>query len=204
MRARHLYIAIAGAGRCRRHRFVDLAAASLQHLARFFLQSQPDRQLRHRQPQRLLENRSRSRRTHRDPRLSLDSRPRYHLSGYSADADGLAVHLGARLRLRALPHLHRRLRSGGLVHNVPHFAGTDLRHRGAIGDIEVPLGSRALSRCAKSPDSCKLLRGLPCRDGGTGRHAALRMLCPKGVQVQVLFPAPSLLLFGDGLNVYSG
>src|SRR6266849_2083870 len=28
------------------------------------------------------------------------------------------------------------------------------------------------------------------RDGGIGRRAGLRIQCPKGVQVQVLFPAP--------------
>ena len=33
-----------------------------------------------------------------------------------------------------------------------------------------------------------------CRDGGIGRRAGLRIQCPKGVQVQVLFPAPGLIL----------
>ncbi len=32
------------------------------------------------------------------------------------------------------------------------------------------------------------------RDGGIGRRAGLRIQCPKGVQVQVLFPAPETKL----------
>ena len=44
------------------------------------------------------------------------------------------------------------------------------------------------------------------RDGGIGRRAGLRIQCPKGVQVQVLFPAPTLRSldwardFGSGLR----
>lgn len=31
------------------------------------------------------------------------------------------------------------------------------------------------------------------RDGGIGRRVGLRIQCPKGVQVQILFPAPDLI-----------
>ena len=30
------------------------------------------------------------------------------------------------------------------------------------------------------------------RDGGIGRRVGLRIQCPKGVQVQILFPAPAI------------
>ena len=39
-----------------------------------------------------------------------------------------------------------------------------------------------------------------CRDGGIGRRAGLRIQCPKGVQVQVLFPAPTLILPSQRVN----
>src|SRR6478752_7572494 len=35
------------------------------------------------------------------------------------------------------------------------------------------------------------------RDGGIGRRVGLRIQCPKGVQVQILFPAPRTLTQSD-------
>jgi hypothetical protein len=38
---------------------------------------------------------------------------------------------------------------------------------------------------------CRQVGDLMGRDGGIGRRVGLRIQCPKGVQVQILFPAPS-------------
>ena len=49
--------------------------------------------------------------------------------------------------------------------------------------------SMRTSSCVIQGEAVKINQG---RDGGIGRRVGLRIQCPKGVQVQILFPAPTL------------
>ena len=50
---------------------------------------------------------------------------------------------------------------------------------------------RAAAVCSKLSNSLYVRYSCEnCRDGGIGRRVGLRIQCPKGVQVQILFPAP--------------
>ncbi len=66
--------------------------------------------------------------------------------------------------------------------------GSEYIHPGC--DEQIILHGRCASHSGDSRRKHTSVRINPGRDGGIGRRVGLRIQCPKGVQVQVLFPAP--------------
>ena len=101
--------------------------------------------MRHRQPQHLFDRCRYSRGTDRNPRIPVTAGVGDSLSQQGRDTCNRFHGVTRRTRLRPLPHLHRGIRPGHLVHPVPVFAGVDLCHRRALVGFDVAheAGSRS-------------------------------------------------------------